>query len=409
MSIGTAHAHLNRATPARLEVLQHTPSFRRMWARPFKVDTNHQVPDTAGYNVAGNVYYIDKDFFAVVTSGQLRIEKMPPKAIIAAILIHERTEKCLLDADNDVVTLLGVDRVDYDGPHGAHEYATLAEHQFVRRFTTPRAYEAGLAQIIRFNEHKPITNPPKDLDCEPYLDEMEAADRRALTEMRRAGVDDADKVTKESVKYSRAKGEDRCVRCKNWMGSTTAELAPCKGVAGAVRTEFWCTRYELRTAQQKPQPQPEQEVNNVPRLEPPVPQQAAPQGQEALHPHIAALVEGTKATQDLVRELAKQRQGTQAQDMGQADGTGAASVPPGTAAPPARKAKRHRKISMTRDADGNLVAEVHEAGKPKKSIKATKDDSGNLQAEVHEAGKPRRQIKTSRDSEGNLQADVTEE
>jgi hypothetical protein len=240
LSVGTHHHRVNKATPAKLNALRNTPSFRRMWARPFRVDVTKQVPDTAGYNVLGTVYYLDKDFYAAVMSGQIKIPGMVPKAILQAILIHERTEKCLLDADNDVNDYLGDSE-----EAGAHEYATLAEHEFVRQFATPRVYEAALRQIIQHNEHKPLVIPPKDLDCEPHVDEMDSADKRALAEMRKLGVPDASKVSKVSVDYSRSTGEDRCVRCASWMGQPTAELAPCKIVSGAVRTEWWCKKYEL--------------------------------------------------------------------------------------------------------------------------------------------------------------------
>jgi len=240
MSVGTHHVRPNRAGWPKLQELMARPSFRRMWARPFKVDVEHQVPDTAGYNVLGSIYYLDKDFYAAVMSGQIQIAKMAPKQIFQAILIHERTEKCLLDAsDNDVNDYLGDDRES-----GAHEYATLAEHEFVRKFTTPRLYEAGLHQVINFNEHKQLTNVPLDLDCEPHIDESDAADKRALEDMRRLGVADAGKVSKRSVNYSKSTGEDRCVRCSHWMGQKTSELAPCQIVSGAVRDGWWCKKYE---------------------------------------------------------------------------------------------------------------------------------------------------------------------
>jgi hypothetical protein len=140
MSIGTPHHRLNQATVPKLKALIATPSFQQMWARPFKVDVTKQVPHTSGYNVSGTVYYLDKDFYAAVISGQIQIQGMTPETIIQAALIHDQTEKCALDAGNHVDAFRGTAA----GEPGAHEYATLAEHEFVRKFTTPRLYEVGL-------------------------------------------------------------------------------------------------------------------------------------------------------------------------------------------------------------------------------------------------------------------------
>jgi DNA/RNA endonuclease G (NUC1) len=86
MSIGTPHHRLNQATVPKLKALIATPSFQRMWARPFKVDVTHEVPDTSGFNVLGTVYYLDKDFYAAVMSGQTQVPGMTAETIIQAAL-----------------------------------------------------------------------------------------------------------------------------------------------------------------------------------------------------------------------------------------------------------------------------------------------------------------------------------
>jgi hypothetical protein len=343
MSVGTHHHRLNKATLAKLNALRNTPSFRRMWARPFKVDVTRQIADTAGYNVLGTVYYLDKDFYAAVMSEQIKIPGMNPKQIIQAILIHERTEKCLLDADNDVNDYLGDSE-----EAGAHEYATLAEHEFVRSIgVTPRVYEGrrevpgeGLRKIIQYNEHKPLTIPPKDLDCEPHVDEMDSADKRALGEMRKLGVVDASKVSKASLDYSRSKGEDRCVRCTSWMGQPTSELAPCRIVSGAVRTEWWCKKYQL-AEQPSAAPQPQESP-------PAVPQVAAPP---------VALAAGTPAPQQAPAAAPQQQDPAVLQEIlkQHADALGKIAE----AVKPAKTKKRRKKsVKLRRDEDGNLVADV---------------------------------------------------
>jgi hypothetical protein len=242
MSIGTPHHRLKQATVPKLKALIATPSFQRMWARPFKVDVTHEVPDTSGFNVLGTVYYLDKDFYAAVMSGQIQVPGMTSETIIQAALIHDRTEKCALDADSNVDEFLGTAG---GREPGAHEYATLAEHEFVRKFTTPRAYEAGLRKIMWFNEHKPISNPPLDLDCEAYIDEMDAEDSRVITEMAELHVTDATKLAKSKVKYGHPTGPGRCIRCLNWMGRQASQLAPCRLVSGAVRNTRGCEKFEV--------------------------------------------------------------------------------------------------------------------------------------------------------------------
>ncbi len=337
----------------RLRALTNEPSFRRMWARPFRVDVTRQVADTAGYNVLGTVYYLDKDFYAAVMSGQITIAGMTPKTIIQAILIHERTEKCLLDADNDITDYLGNKPQNQDG--GAHEFATLAEHQFVRQFTTPRAYEAGLAKIIHFNEHKPLTNPAPDLDAEPHVDEMDAADKRALGEMRRAGVADAGKVSKDSVQYSRSKGEDQCVRCEHWQGTPTSELAPCAIVSGAVRSNWWCKEYELsKHPEQVKNAAPQPQESAPPALQAPPPDTGQAQGAPTLQ---QAPSPGAGPQQDRLEQILMGQQKTH-----QAIADALGKMAEKSEAPP-KKRKRKKTVKLRRDEDGNLIADVtHEEG-----------------------------------------------
>lgn len=366
MAVGTPHARVNQATPERLAALQNSPSFRRMWARQFRVDVDHQVPDTSGVNVLGTVYYLDKDFYDAVRTGQVHVPGMTPKAIIQAALIHERTGKCILDADNDVDEFLGGDR-----EAGAQEYATLAEHAFVRRFTTPRAYEAGLRAIQHHNEHKPITNPPPDLDCEPYVERQDAGDERALDELRQAGVEDATKKAKVAVRYGRSIGEDRCVRCANWLGEPTSELAPCRRVAGAVRSEFWCEEYaEAKKPAAAPRPDEEVPAGAEQAPTPDVQPRGVDQPTPALSPDVQALIAAHGQTNASIQQLAKAltERGTQA------------SAPTEEAPQPAKK-KSKRKIKMSRAEDGSMVAEVYEDGKRKRRVRAKRDEDGGLTAE----------------------------
>jgi hypothetical protein len=211
------------------------PSFQQMWARPFKVVTSKQIPDSGGYSVFGNVYYIDSDLAAAIQSGKLVIQGMTAQQVMIALLTHERIEKCLLDADNDISTY-----------PPAHEFATTGEHEYVRSIgAAPYRYEKGLAPMIAYNEKKPLRDVPRDLQCAPLLDDPDANDHRALRDLRRMGIPDSFKVAKKSVHYSRSKRDDTaCIRCTHWLGGPQQDLSLCGVVSGLIRNSFWCKRFE---------------------------------------------------------------------------------------------------------------------------------------------------------------------
>lgn len=235
MSVGTHHHRPNRRHREELEHLIADPSFQKMWARPFRVVTSKQIPDTAGYNVAGSVFYIDRDFYNAVLSHRIVVPGMTAAQIIRSILVHERTEKAVLDSDNAIE--------DYSA---AHEFATMAEHLAVTAAGgKPNAYEDAIRAAIKFNEKKPLTVVPADLDAEPYVDEPDAADKVAIAAMVRLGVVDAGKISKLRVKYAKSTGADRCIGCVNWMAGQT-ELAPCRLISGAVRRDRVCSKFAKR-------------------------------------------------------------------------------------------------------------------------------------------------------------------
>lgn len=242
MSSGHSHASANLRHPHELKAIFNNPSFQEMWARQFKVDTTNEIPDTAGYNVSGSIYYLDREFVRRAKAGDITVPHMTANQIFEAMLRHERFEKCALDADNDINLY-----------PAAHEYATLFEHEFVRSCgATPRDYEKALAGIIHFNQIKPITNPPLDLACAPLLDDPDRNDKRVLANLRRIGVPDASKVSKKSVGYSHGK-QDRCGLCASYQGK---DVGPCRIVDGLVRAEFWCREFEAKENQDEQGLQP---------------------------------------------------------------------------------------------------------------------------------------------------------
>lgn len=209
-----------------------------MWNRPYTVIDTKQVPDTAGYSVDGSHYYLDRVLVQAVRGGHITVPNMKPDDILDAVLIHERVEKCTMDADNPVDFYLD-----------AHEYATLAEHEFVRSLgASPRLYEEALAPVIAFNEKKSLTDVPLDLACSPYLDQPDEHDKAALKQMVKLGVEDAHKRSKEDVDYGKAKpGGDECYRCAHWLGDAQSELAACEKICGGIRRNWWCKLWKEQT------------------------------------------------------------------------------------------------------------------------------------------------------------------
>jgi len=245
MSAGHAHSRRpNAGSVAELRKLTADPDFQRMRARPYTVVAKKQIPDSAGYNVLGTVYYIDVDLYQAIRSGtwthpktgkvfRVSVDGMTPDDVIHCLLEHEITEKCLLDGDNDISIYLA-----------AHEFATIAEHLAVKqRGGRPFAYERALRPLIEWNQVKPLTDVPADLCCAPLLDDPDKDDKRTLKVLRGLGIADAFKVSKESVGYSRSTGADRCDGCAHWMAEQAVEIAPCEIVDGAVRGNWWCRKW----------------------------------------------------------------------------------------------------------------------------------------------------------------------
>ena len=245
MSVGTHHRRLSKAHPEKLKALRVEASYEQMWNRPFNLIVTKEVPDSAGYSVTADRFYIDRDFVKAVEVGltlstgtllRVAIPGMSAKQVFEAILIHERTEKSLLDADNSIFTF-----------ETAHEFATLAEHTYVRSLgVTPKVYEDGIEQIIEYNQAKAVKDAPADLDCGPYLDDPDEQDRHILAMLRRLYVADSHKQSRQLAHYGRpTTGTGRCGDCAYWSGSSGSLFSMCQLVHGLIRRDYSCGRYEL--------------------------------------------------------------------------------------------------------------------------------------------------------------------
>lgn len=205
-------------------------------------DLTHDIPYTAGYNVAGTTRYADRDFvralydpkYAEQIIGQPIDTGLSPEQTLSCVLWHEAIEKVLLDAANPIV--------EYQA---AHEFATAGEHEQVRKFGgMPVRYERGLERIIKFCVSKQPRHVPDDLCCAPYLDDPDANDRRILAAFRALGVTDASKLSKRSVDYGPGMGKSHCAVCAHWQNHGADELSTCAVTEGLVRTSRWCNKFE---------------------------------------------------------------------------------------------------------------------------------------------------------------------
>lgn len=317
MSAGHGHHRANPHHHTDLAKLKREPDWALLWARWQNINNQYDIPDLAGYNVAGTERYIDRDFYKALFDPEYAKQiglhpidtGLSPERTIVCLMEHEGDEKVILDQDNPI-----------DLYEPAHCLATTGEHERVRQLGgSPVKYERGLKAAIKFCESKPPQHVPLDLAVAPYLDETDATDQRILKELQALGVKDAEKQSKKSTKYSSSTGKDRCDGCANWQPDPQQakfHLARCAVVDGLVRDSHWCNKYEAGAAQvESPPLVPEQQAE---------PQKPAPD--------INALAASVAQMAEAVHALAQR---------------------PST--------KRKRTITTRRDEQGNLVADVQDA------------------------------------------------
>lgn len=242
VSSGHPHARPNVRHPSELSRLRGEGDFVELMKRWQKLDVDHDVPDLSGYSVDGTTCYIDKDAFHAIldpdyaqTLVNMRIDTgISEEQTITCLVEHEHIEKVLLDADNPIHSYAD-----------AHDLATIAEHDLVRKFGgKPHQYDRGLDALFEHCEGKGGANPPKDLACASLLEDHDVADERALKALDAAGVTDAAKQSRTSVSYGKSTGQDQCRGCANWQGDRAGDLSPCAVVCGLVRAIAWCKQYK---------------------------------------------------------------------------------------------------------------------------------------------------------------------
>ena len=254
MSAGHRHRRPNPLSHTReLHKLLRIGGAPALMKRFQKLDLDHDCPYLCGYNVTGTTRFVDRDFaralfdpaYAEKLIGAAIDTGMSPEDTLECLLTHEAIEKTITDADNPIDTYLE-----------AHEFATAGEHEIVvKKRGTPAKYERGLERAIKFCLAKPLKTVAQDYACAPALDEPDANDKRILAELKRLGVTDASKLSKEDVDYGLSRSAEHCADCSMWMAARGGVLSPCSLVNGLVRADRTCDRFEPRGKDDQPQDQ----------------------------------------------------------------------------------------------------------------------------------------------------------
>lgn len=116
-----------------------------------KVSFDYDIPYIAGYSSNASTIYVDRHF-------QTKMGKID---ILPLILVHEKTEKALIDY--------------YDLKYqSAHHLATYVEHSMAKKMGVDWIeYSRHCTRYAKKLEHEHIKKVPADLDLTPYKDEKD--------------------------------------------------------------------------------------------------------------------------------------------------------------------------------------------------------------------------------------------
>ena len=216
-----------------------------LFGEPYKVDTSHDIPYGGANSVDRKTIYIDRVLYQEVMDGTYKKTGLLPRQIIDLWIIHEHTE-IVLSAGNNIV----------NSYYPAHTRALCMEHEALlailgtsNREAKVRLYEETIWPGLVKCYHRDIKRPPKDLWCEPLLDDPEPRDEEILEALSKLGVSDARKRGKYEVHYQ--PGPRYCKDCRYWnpkaLMQEHGKLAACKIVAGTVRDVMHCDYFKPAT------------------------------------------------------------------------------------------------------------------------------------------------------------------
>jgi hypothetical protein len=244
MSIGHRaldNEELSDATSSELYRALGDRNTPELFEKPYKVDTDYDIPFGAGNSVDRKTIYIDRTLYQEVMDNALSKTGLTPVQIIGLWCEHEHTEKAIVDGDNPV-----------DNYYPAHTRALRMEHRHLltivghkNREDKIRHYEECIWPALVKCYHRDIKKPPKDLWCAPVLDDPAPRDEEIVEQFRRLGVVDAHKKTKYETHYQ--PGPRHCEDCRYWnpeyLQQQNGEMASCKIVNGLVRKFMHCDHF----------------------------------------------------------------------------------------------------------------------------------------------------------------------
>jgi len=148
-----SHKHIHNSLPKvhsyKVWKIINDPELKSLLNSKININHDYEIPYIAGYSLDGKTVYIDKHFYPYG-------EK---EGLIKYLLIHERTEKFILDKYH----------MDYQQ---AHHIATHMEEEYVKNDGLNwRDYADKYIKWIKELNLETLMNVPKDLDLTPYKDE----------------------------------------------------------------------------------------------------------------------------------------------------------------------------------------------------------------------------------------------
>lgn len=214
-----------------------------LFARPFSVDFDHDIPNGGGVSIDRKRVYIDRTLYQQAQDNEFKASGLTPQQVLDRWIDHERSEACIIAGDNPVDTY-----------YPAHERALRFEHAGVLAILGRKEAEE---KIDRYEEtiwpallscyHRPIVKPPLDLWCGPNLDDPTERDEEILAQLVKLGVEDARKRSKFSVHYGIAK--HHCRDCRHWSPKVLSQehgaIAACTAVSGVVRASRGCDLWQM--------------------------------------------------------------------------------------------------------------------------------------------------------------------
>lgn len=221
----------------------------KLFALPFKVDTDHDIPMGGGNSVDRKTVYVDRTLYQEVMDGAFKKTELTPRQIVDRWLDHEHTELVIEQGDNNI-----------DVYQPAHNRALRKEHEGVLDILPPRSPAEAKEIIARYEEttwpalmrcyQRDVKKPPVDLWCGPHLDDPTPRDEELLEQMRRLGVFDARKRSRYDVHYG--VGPKYCRDCTMFkpqvLSQEHKQLAICEAVSGLVRDTRWCELFVPRNS-----------------------------------------------------------------------------------------------------------------------------------------------------------------